>query len=88
MWKRRSKSVADIDSFIVLLNAACADDAMNATLEKILSLPDEQRMVLINRLVVDMRSKHAPEDFVAAIACLVDTPVAVKAYEVIFKCRR
>jgi hypothetical protein len=31
---------------------------------------------------------RAPQDFVQAIACLMDDAVAEKAYEVIFRCGR
>ena len=88
MGGSRPGSVAEIDRFIDLLSAACTDAGMHATLEKILSLPDERREALIRKLVADMRERQAPEDFVAAIACLVDTAIAEKAYEVIFNCRR
>lgn len=86
MLELKTKSVAEIGRFIDLLSVACEDAEMYATLDKILSLPDERRIALIQRLVADMRGRSAPEDFVAAIACLQDTEVAEKAYAVIFQC--
>jgi len=88
MWGRRPKSVAEIDRFIDLLSVACEDSGVHATLDKILTLPDGQREVVIQSLLADMRRAGAPKDFMAAIACLADTAVAEKAYEVIFNCRK
>ncbi len=82
------RSVAEIDSFISLLCVACDDSDVYDQLEKILTLPNEHRKLVINALISDMRKANAPQDFMAAIACLVDTEVAEKAYEVIFKCQR
>ncbi len=88
MWRLRPKPVSEIDRFIDLLSVACKDDGIYAALEQIIAQPDDRRVALIQRLVMDMRKAEAPQDFVAAIACLVDAAVAEKAYEVIFKCRK
>lgn len=82
------RSVAEIDSFIALLSVACEDADVHQRLEKILALPDEHRKLVLHALLSDMRKAHAPQDFAAAIACLLDDAVAEKAYEVIFQCRR
>ncbi|MGC2519316.1 MAG: hypothetical protein WA373_09470 [Burkholderiales bacterium] len=81
-------SVAEIESFITMLRVACEDASVNARLEKLLSLPDHERRGLVHTWVSDMLIARAPQDFVAAIACLSDDRIAEKAYEVIFKCRR
>jgi hypothetical protein len=88
MWGRRAKTVAEVDRFIDLLMVACEDSSVHATLDKILTLPDERRAAVIQSLLADMRKADAPKDFMAAIACLADTAVAEKAYEVIFNCRK
>jgi hypothetical protein len=82
------KSVAEIESFVTMLQVACEDASVNDRLVQILSLPDEQRQSLVHMLVSDMLIAKAPRDFVAAIACLSDDRVAERAYEVIFKCKR
>jgi hypothetical protein len=82
------RSVADIDSFITMLQVACEEPSINARLETLLALPDDERRGVIHGLVSDMLVAKAPKDFVAAIACLTDDAIAEKAYEVIFKCRR
>lgn len=82
------KSVANIDSFITMIRVACEDEAVYARLEKILTLPDQQRQGILASLIADMRGKGAPTEFVRAFECLTDDSVAEKAYETIFRCRR
>ena len=40
-------SVAEIDSFITMLEVACRDDKVHAQLERLLSMPDEKRQALL-----------------------------------------
>jgi hypothetical protein len=82
------KSVGEIETFITMLTAACADGAVHARLEKLLSMPDQRRQDVVHAWVRDLLIAKAPRDFVQAIACLLDDRIAEKAYEVIFKCRR
>lgn len=82
------RSVAEIDGFVSLLAAACADAKINTTLERLLAMPDEKRRGLVHAWVTDLLIDEAPKDFVQAVACLMDDAVAEKAYEVIYKCRR
>ena len=74
-------SVAEIESFITMLRVACEDPRINSQLERVLSLPDDERQSFIRTWVSDMLVKDAPKDFIAAIACLSDDRVAEKAYE-------
>ena len=82
------RSVAEVDGFVSLLMAACNDPKVNATLERLLSMPDERRRGLVHTWVTDLLIEEAPRDFVQAVACLSDDAIAEKAYEVIFKCNR
>ena len=82
------RSVAEIESFVSLLAAACNDSKINATLERLLAMPDEKRKGLIHAWVTDLLIEEAPKDFAQAVACLMDDAVAEKAYEVIYKCKR
>jgi hypothetical protein len=82
------RTVADVEGFVNLLAAACNDPEINATLERLLSMPDEKRRGLVHVWVSDLLIEEAPRDFVQAVACLADDAVAEKAYEVIFKCTR
>ncbi len=81
-------SVAEVEGFVNLLLAACNDSKISASLERLLSMPNEKRQTLVHTWVTDLLIDDAPRDFVQAIACLSDDAVAEKAYEVIFKCRR
>ena len=82
-----ARSVGDIDSFILMLRAACDDRVMNARLERLLSLPDERRRALVHTWIGDMVVARAPRELIQAVACLQDDRVAEKAYEVIYPCK-
>lgn len=82
------RSVAEVKGFIDLLAAACNDSKINATLERLLTMPDEKRRGLVHAWVTDLLIEEAPKDFVQAVACLIDDAVAEKAYEVIYQCKR
>lgn len=82
------RTLAEIDSFITMMRVACENPQINATLQRILSLPDEQRRGLVHAWVSDMLVKKAPKDFIEAIACLADDAVAERAYAVIYHCER
>lgn len=82
------KTVADIESFITMLRAACDSHLVYDRLEALLSLPNAKRQCEVNALVTDLLVEQAPRSLVMAIACLLDDEVADKAYEAICKCRR
>ncbi len=88
MRPRRARTVGEIDGFITLLRAGCADPAVNATLSRLLILPDLRRRALVHAWVSDLIVAQAPRNFIEAIGCLLDDGVAEKAYEVLFECER
>jgi hypothetical protein len=88
MQRTPSRSVADIEGFVGLLQAACDDPEINATLERLLSMPDDRRRGLVHTWVSDLIIDEAPKDLIEAVACLIDDAVAEKAYEVIYQCKR
>ena len=77
----RQGSVGDNASFVRMILAAREDAAMNATLEAILALPNDQRSSLIRTLTADMKKKSAPAEFIEAIAYLQDDEVARQVRE-------
>lgn len=87
-FKIKRRKVGEIEGFISLLRAACDDDKVNSALERLLSFPDEKRREFVQSWVSDLLIQKAPQDFIEAIACLLDDAVAEKAYEVIFQFRR
>ena len=82
------RSVAEVEGFVDLLKAACDDPEINATLERLLVMPDEKRRGVVHAWVTDLLIEEAPKEFIQAVACLSDDAVAEKAYEVIFDCGR
>jgi len=82
------RTVGEIDGFIDMIRAACENEEINQTLEKILSLPAPDRREMVRNLVTELSSKKSPVSLVEAIACLASDDVATKAYEVIFQCTR
>ena len=66
------RSVAEIEGFVSLLLAACNDAKINATLERLLSMPDDKRQGLVHAWVTDLLIEKAPPDLVQAVACLAD----------------
>jgi hypothetical protein len=82
------RSVADIEGFVDLLKAACEDEKINATLERLLAMRDAQRQGVVHAWVSDLMIAEAPREFIEAVACLIDDAVAEKAYEVIYQCGR
>jgi hypothetical protein len=86
--KAPPRSVAEVQGFVDLLMAACHDAKINATLERLLAMPEARRQGLVHAWVTDLIVEEAPKELVEAVACLMDDAVAEKAYEVIFKCKR
>ena len=83
----KQKTVGEVEGFIDMLRAACEDKNIYATLENLLSHPDEKRKEIVRLLLEDLKSKKVPSDLIEAISCLQDNAVAEKAYEVIYQCR-
>lgn len=77
-----------IDNLATMLLAACEDAGMNDTLDKLLSLPDDQRRYVVQELMQRFRKTGAPKTLSNAFLPLLDDAVAEKAYEVIYQCRR
>lgn len=82
------RSVADIEAFVDLLKAACSDDRINATLRRLLEMPDEKRRGVVHAWVTDLLIESAPREFTQAVGCLIDDAIAERAYEAIYQCRR
>jgi hypothetical protein len=70
-----------------MLLAACDDQYMNSTLERLLSQSDTKRRVSIFKLIDHLKVSKAPMNLIEAIGCLLDNEVAETAYEYIYKCK-
>lgn len=84
----QAKKLTDIDGFVNMLAAACESAEMNSTLERVLSLPDEKRKVLLKEIIETLRNRRAPAELTDAFICLQDDAIAEKAYEALYKCPR
>ena len=82
------RTVGEIDAFVTMLATACKDATVNDRLQRLLSMPDEERRSVVHAWVRDLLIAEAPPDFIQAIGCLLDDAVAEKAFEVIYRCRR
>jgi hypothetical protein len=84
-FSNKNATVADNDTFVTLIRLAQEDAVVRKQLLTILNLPSQQRNVLLTILIDDMKSKLAPSEFVAAIACLLSEDVAHTAHKMISK---
>jgi hypothetical protein len=82
------QTYGDIDGFIVLLEVACEDAAINATLQQLLSQPDPARRAAVHELTQRLKREGAQEELIEAIACLIDDDIAEQAFVRIFQCAR
>ncbi|MGE0558948.1 MAG: hypothetical protein AB7E73_10145 [Burkholderiales bacterium] len=82
------RSVAEIEGFVGLLKAACEDEKINATLQRLLAMPDAQRQGVVHAWVTDLIIAEAPREFIKAVGCLIDDAIAERACEAIYDCRR
>lgn len=82
------RSVADIEGFVGLLKAACDDEKINATLQRLLAMPDGQRQGVVHAWVTDLIIAEAPREFIEAVGCLIDDAIAEQACAAICQCRK
>lgn len=82
-----ARSVAEVEGFVDLLRAACADERINATLRRLLEMPDGKRQGVVHAWLTDLLIEGAPKEFTQAVACLMDDAIAERAYEAIYQCK-
>jgi hypothetical protein len=81
---RKSGSGDNItEPFVTMIQLAQEDPEIRATLLAILSKDEFNRTSMLNTYIEEMRLKGAPASFISAIACLLDSGVAQKAYAVL-----
>ena len=83
IFRKKHKSVSDNETFVRLIQAAMEDEELRSQLVGILSLDSFNRQSALNRFLVEMRLKQAPQEFVAAIASFLDDGVAEKALAIL-----
>lgn len=60
------------ESFITLMRLCQQDSEVRAKVQRIVCLPPKQRVAVVNGLVQQLMISDAPNDFVMAIAALLD----------------
>jgi hypothetical protein len=83
LFSKKGGSVAEDEAFVTLIRVAQEDADVRDQLLTILSLDKFNRESALNTLVEDLRLKHAPKEFVSAIASLLDEDVAEKTLEML-----
>jgi len=78
----------EVQGFITMLEVACEDAGVNASLELLLSQPDVRRRLAIRACIARFRLAGAPRSLEEAFICLLDDEVAERAYQMIYRCRR
>ena len=84
----KPNTFAEVEGFVGLLQAACEEPEMNATLQTILEQPDTIRQTMIRDLLAEFEKKGAPQILSEAFICLMDNEVAEKVYVYIHRCER
>lgn len=85
MWLfgRNHKSVGKSEPFVTLIRVAQEDVQIKNLLLGILSQNRFNRESILNSYINDLTLKKAPQEFISAIACLLDGDVAKKALEIL-----
>jgi len=82
-FRKKHESVGDNETFVRLIQAAMEDQELQSKLVAILSLDKFSRKSVLNTFLGEMRLKQAPQEFVAAIASLLDDGIAKRALEIL-----
>lgn len=75
--------VSDQKTFVTLMQVAQEDPEVKVTLKAILKLESIHRKSLLNTWLMELQAKGAPQDFIDALACLVDDRVSRQALALI-----
>jgi hypothetical protein len=74
---------AEHEDFITLMRVAREDADIRRQLLVILSQTDFNRTSMLNTLIDEMRLNNAPSEISAALSCLLDREVALKAMQLL-----
>ena len=79
--RRKTKSIADDETFVRLMQVAQEDPEIGDRLKLILSQDDFNRRSLLNTWIEELKLKNAPADFTKALSYFLDEQVAGSALE-------
>jgi len=83
LFRNRKTSVGKNEPFVTLIRVAQEDTEIQQQLLAILSQSRFNRASILNSYIGDLRLKQAPEEFISAIACLLDDDIAAKTLDIL-----
>lgn len=83
LFRKNKKFAGQNDPFVTLIRVAQEDTEIRERLFTILSQNKFNRESILNSYLEDMRLNQAPQDFISAIACLLDDDIAEKALQIL-----
>ena len=81
--KEKLKNDQTSEPFISLMQVAREDPEIKRVLIGILRQNEFNRTSILSTTIEEMRYKGAPPSFIAALACLLNTAVADRAYDLL-----
>lgn len=83
MFSKNKKTIGEKEPLITLIRVAQEDVEIKMQLLTILSQNKFHRESILNSYLEELRLKQAPQEFISALACLLDDDVAEKALEIL-----
>lgn len=83
LFGKSDKSVGKSEPFVALIRVAQEDVQLKNHLLAILSQNRFNRESILNSYINELAFKKAPQQFIVAIACLLDDGIAKKALEIL-----
>ena len=83
LFPMKNKSIGENEPLVTLIRVAQEDVEIKRHLLAILSQNKFNRESILNSYLEELRLKQAPQEFISAIACLLDDDVAEKVLEIL-----
>lgn len=80
---KKKKLIGENEPLVTLIQVAQEDVEIKRHLLAILSQNKFNRESILNSYLEELRLKQAPQEFISAIACLLDDDVAEKVLEIL-----
>ncbi len=83
VFEKKQPCFTQNDDFIRLVQVVMEEPQIRHTLESILRLDHFHRKSALNTWLEELRLKQAPNNFISALACLLDNDIARKTLDII-----
>ena len=83
LLSKKKKIIGENEPLVTLIRVAQEDVEIKRHLLAILSQNKFNRESILNSYLEELRLKQAPQEFISAIACLLDDDVAEKVLEIL-----